>query len=472
MVKEFSQQSYSETKSGLRPSGKNGLGEALLEIFFQRLEMADMKSVILPQKKMLVALSGGGDSLALTMLLKTWCAAQGKQLVAVHVNHGLRWAANREEKKLRKLMAAHGISLVVKKLTWRAGKKNLHHRARHARYAALRDAAHEQDSKVVMLAHQQNDVAENLLMRLARRAGLHGLAMMQDVTYDDDIIFLRPLLSVKSDDLKKYLSGQGIKFFKDASNSNDKFLRARTRKLLKKLEKNNIVTSDDMAHSSRHLRDAANFVDAMAEEKKSSIMMQGHGVVILWRQGLLPANHLSAVDAASGAAVYPFLLRHWLRHVMTTWQDKPGDKNFAPPQYQLDKILSATQQTETIFDYPDYWVVADDKKITVIKKPPANIILLKPYEKIIWNKICYIENHGDKDCYIGAWGRGLNFLKTTYKKNFIAPDIASSLSVKARQYFYQSQPKVFLEDKKNHCLPSFNLTEGQSMSIKLNYIVI
>ncbi|MDI9314410.1 MAG: tRNA lysidine(34) synthetase TilS [Hydrotalea sp.] len=459
------------------------VGDDLWQEFCQRLAAPDMAGLLAAEKTLLVALSGGGDSWALTMLLKKWCGAQGKDLVAVHINHGLRAAADGEAARLQKMTARYDVRLRVEKLAPFADKKNLHHRARRARYDALASVAREVGARVVMLGHQENDVAENLLMRLSRRAGIHGLAAMRDIVGGDGdglpggenlaqenqpIYFLRPLLAVPRADLKRYLQQEKITFFDDPSNDDDRFLRARTRKMLTRLATEAIATPADIAATARYLRLASDFIAVSAREKKSTIMSQDSGMVVLRR-------FYGKTDAQP---VEPFLLHHWLRVVMKQWQESGASQtgvqhsdntaaDFPPPQDQVEKIIAATAAQQVIFDYPAYWVISDDKKILVIKKSPGHSTLIKPQEKIIWNKLYKIENHGETDCHVAGLGRGKNFLRGEWGNNFVGCSADDYLNEKTSRYFYAQQPTLFWQDEADYCLPTFRLyrTAGQEAAV-------
>ncbi|MGI9461328.1 MAG: tRNA lysidine(34) synthetase TilS [Alphaproteobacteria bacterium] len=428
----------------------------------KRLALPDMASYVLTEEKILVGLSGGGDSLALTHLLKKWCDQQGKKLYACYINHGVRAIADEEEKILQKNMAELGIEFLAKKLPPLGDKKNWHHRARVERMAMFCHLAKMVGARVVMLAHQENDIAENLLMRLSRRAGLYGLSAMEDIVVDTrGVVFLKPLLAIGRDSLASYLAEQGIVYFHDAHNQDDRYLRARTRKSLQKLQDDNIVCPADIAQSARYLRLASHFVDKMVAEKKSSVVFQENNLVVLYRQDI------------DGGLTAPFLLHYWLRAIMAKWQGEKNikDYDFPPPQDQLDKILAADKCQETIFSYPDYWLASDDKKIIIIKKSPDNILTIAPKEKIIWNNVAYVENTGEDICNIGSLRRGKNFLKNQWGKNFVGLSVDRFLSPTTSRYFYESQPKIFTASPDDYCLPSLGLT-SHALSIRFSPMMV
>ncbi len=122
-----------------------------------------------------IAVSGGSDSLALLHLMVEWGRAP---LRCVTVDHRLRDASAEEAAQVAEICAALGIAHDT--LTWDGwdGQGNLAAEARRARYALLADWAVTHGLTGIALGHTQDDIAETLLMRLARRAGVDGLAAM------------------------------------------------------------------------------------------------------------------------------------------------------------------------------------------------------------------------------------------------------------------------------------------------------
>lgn len=188
-----------------------------------------------------IAFSGGADSLALLLLLWAhWPAARDK-LVVLHFNHRLRGrASSADEKFCRRICAALGVKLVVG--AWVVGRvlrPTVGHKARPTvSEAAARAARHaffaremkRRGGRALWLAHQQDDIAETMLMRLARGSGTAGLAAPRPVQPTAERhVNLRPLLTVKKQELMRVLREAGIKWREDASNEGRDFFRNRIR---------------------------------------------------------------------------------------------------------------------------------------------------------------------------------------------------------------------------------------------------
>jgi tRNA(Ile)-lysidine synthase len=163
----------------------------------------------------LLGLSGGPDSVALLHALLIADPAVRPALYAAHYNHGLRPSADRDETFVRELCAQLGVPLQVGHARELAGA-NLEARARQARYRFLTDAARRVGAEHIAVAHQADDQAETVLMRLLRGAGVTGLGAMAPVGPGR---LIRPLLEVRRAEILDFLSCVGGGYIEDDSNA-------------------------------------------------------------------------------------------------------------------------------------------------------------------------------------------------------------------------------------------------------------
>src|SRR5581483_6906202 len=184
----------------------------------------------------LMALSGGPDSVALTYALTELRRHLRFRLVLAHFNHRARAEADREEEFVRTLAANLGLDLVVSRAAnLDAHGPNFEERARLARHDFLQRAADDAQADLVALAHHADDQAETVLMRLLRGSGAHGLAAMAERGPGK---LWRPLLSVSRPAITGYLRAIAAPFIEDASNRSPRHLRNRLRRdLLPLLER-------------------------------------------------------------------------------------------------------------------------------------------------------------------------------------------------------------------------------------------
>lgn len=188
----------------------------------------------LPHRPVLVAVSGGADSLALALAYAAFreVSAAEAPWQAVTVDHRLRPESTEEAAQVAAWLRARAIPHET--LTWHHPplQTRIEEEAREARYALLAAYAQAHSFGVILTAHHALDQIETALMRVVRGSGLTGLSGMAPVSRRDDISLARPFLSVFPEELRAFLTRQGQPYITDASNLDDRFERARWRKRL------------------------------------------------------------------------------------------------------------------------------------------------------------------------------------------------------------------------------------------------
>lgn len=183
---------------------------------------------------LVLAVSGGPDSVALLWLAARWRAMRqgGPRLIAVTVDHGLRPEAAAEAREVKRLAKSLGVEHHV--LRWRDVKpaQGIPAAARAARYALLSRLARRFGSVHVVTAHTRDDQAETVLMRLLRGSGIAGLAAMAPRSVRDGLVLARPLLDVPKSRLLATLDFAGIGYAIDPTNFDHTYTRARLRALM------------------------------------------------------------------------------------------------------------------------------------------------------------------------------------------------------------------------------------------------
>jgi len=190
-----------------------------------------------PGQGVLVALSGGADSVALALILHELSAsgALPLRLTLAHLNHGLRGAdADADEEFCRHLAAELGLPIVASRADVKGDRRrgeSLEEAARRVRYRFLTQAAQAERCAAVAVGHQADDVAETVLMRLLRGCGLRGLGAMAPARASaaPDVRIVRPLLETGSDELCAMLQRRRQPWREDKSNRDRRFLRNRVR---------------------------------------------------------------------------------------------------------------------------------------------------------------------------------------------------------------------------------------------------
>jgi len=193
-----------------------------------------------------LALSGGGDSIALMTLLSHWALDDRRSrtkhsLHALIVDHGLRSGSAGEAKNTAALARSAGWNAHI--LKWSGGKptSNIEDAARKARYALMGKWCRLHKARCLFVGHTRNDVAETFLLRLGRGSGVDGLSAMRAVApYPfegfGELSVLRPLLDFGREELRAYLQKECIGWREDPMNKDPRFARTRIRELMPALE--------------------------------------------------------------------------------------------------------------------------------------------------------------------------------------------------------------------------------------------
>jgi tRNA(Ile)-lysidine synthase len=224
---------------------------------------------------MILAVSGGPDSVALMWLAARWRRAlkKGPALTAVTVDHGLRPESAREAREVKRLAASLDIPHRTLRWTGDKPKTGLPAAARDARYSLLAKAAHAVGAGHVLTAHTRDDQAETLLMRMGRGSGLSGLAAMARQTERDGIALARPFLNGPKARLIATLAKAKIDFATDPSNSDPNYTRPRLRALLPGLAAEGF-DSRNLARLASRLGRADAALELMADGAERFLLLQ------------------------------------------------------------------------------------------------------------------------------------------------------------------------------------------------------
>jgi len=228
-----------------------------------------------PDTRVLAAVSGGSDSIALVHILRDLAAAGELCLVGLaHFNHQLRSAADADEQFAAGVAASLGLPLAVDREDVAARAKrerrSVEDAARAARHEFFERARVTAGADVVALGHTRDDQAETVLLRLARGAGPRGLAGM----HPRNGTHVRPLLGCRRQDLRAWLDDRQLRFVEDATNQDVGIPRNRVRaELMPLLETRfNPGIVDVLADQAEVTRDAWAWMDATAAELETRIV--------------------------------------------------------------------------------------------------------------------------------------------------------------------------------------------------------
>lgn len=245
-----------------------------------------------------VALSGGSDSLALSLLLNECFPNKTTSLT---VNHNLRDESTQEANEVQR--NANALGLNHKILEWKHEdvSSNIHETARHARYDLLTGYCKAHSIKYLFVGHNKEDVAETFLINMFRGSGIYGLSSIPTVTIYNDIKIIRPLLNFRKQELRDYLLEKKCKWIEDPSNFKDRFLRTKIRKLLQSSAMSDIISDPDLlidrlALNAKNIARARVEIENLCNDKIAQI-------VTLHEEGYLTINYRDFVALGEEVAL-------------------------------------------------------------------------------------------------------------------------------------------------------------------------
>lgn len=253
--------------------------------------------------KIAVAISGGADSLALTFLLHYFCQKTNLDLLAVTIDHKIRPESSLEAIELGELLKKNGICHHILELNDSdIPDKNIEASLREKRYALLYEYCLDHKIEFLFLGHQEEDIAENFLIRLFRGSGVDGLSAIAEMSDYKTIKLVRPLLDVKKNDLKEFLKQKQITWFEDETNQDEKFLRNKIRNFLASLPESDLIQKriKNTADAMTKIRD--NFDDNLLREARLLLRFDPFGTCFIERK------KLSDIDETIALKILAFVL--------------------------------------------------------------------------------------------------------------------------------------------------------------------
>ena len=257
-------------------------------------------------KKILIAVSGGVDSLSLLIAFDEWNRQNDYNIdfSAITVDHKLRPTSTEEAKYVGEICKKLSIKHSIK--TWDEKEKphsNLELIAREKRYQLIKEEYIKNNCDYLLVAHHLDDQAENFFIRLFRGSGIDGLSCMSLETKLYDMNILRPFLNIHKSDLINYLTDKKIKWCEDESNSDEKYLRNKIRNFLNSFENKNII-SDRISFAIGEIVKSKEFMDEEFEDKKQKILsFNNFGSCLLNFEKLKNINRSIALKILSFSAM-------------------------------------------------------------------------------------------------------------------------------------------------------------------------
>ncbi len=276
-----------------------------------------------PTTPVLLALSGGADSVALLHLLHAWKEEYGFSLTAAHVHHGIRGEeADRDAEFCRALCEELGVELCLLKtdipaLAEKRGK-GLEETAREVRYEWLASLMCERELPLLATAHHADDHLETVLFRLSRGTGLRGLSGISPARPFGKGSLVRPLLSLSREQILSLCREKGWGYVTDSTNADPDYARNRLRtQVVPVLEALFGVPQKRVLELSARLREDEEFLSVQAQAALSSARSDAGGLFLQSISTLPPAL---------------------LRRVLQMWAEENG---FSPEHTHTEALMRA-----------------------------------------------------------------------------------------------------------------------------------
>jgi len=330
-----------------------------------------------------VAVSGGGDSVALLHLMAGVAPDLGHAVRAVTVDHGLRPESAAEAAAVADLCCRLAVPHTTLRWNRNPSAGNLPDQARRARYDLIAGWAASQGIGQVAVGHTADDQAETVLMGLARTAGLDGLCGMRPWWNDRGLRWVRPLLTERRAALRDYLIRHAITWVDDPTNDDDHYARIRARKALPVLARLGI-TVDGLATVAANLASARQAVVAALGDAVAQVAQENAGSVAINRPGL--------------HALPPEIARRLLIAALR-WV---GGADYVPRAAAIDRVLAAiTEGRDATLAGCRLRVAATS--VHILREPKAIAGLLSPTDQC-WDNRWQLDGPHDVALHVRALG--------------------------------------------------------------------
>lgn len=328
------------------------LNASLSSLAIQLRDTAAQNKLWQSGSTLLVAVSGGVDSVALLHLLHELEQRDSLKLVVAHINHQLRGEqANADEQFVRALALKHGLDIVITRLNLRTESgepiANRQAIARQMRYAFLMEQAKTWNAEGIVLAHHRDDQVETIVMNLMRGSGLDGVSGMSAVRVQEGVKLIRPLLAMDKQVLIDYCLDRKLAFRQDESNESNDYLRNYIRhEILPQLQQRQPQLNSAIERFAAIVREDQLALEELAKQHCQQV-------------STMKEDRIS-VDCARLAALPVALQRRVIKLLLDYVSSSSGAVEFRVDFEKVEAIRSlfcSSQKSDSQFDLHLQWVV-------------------------------------------------------------------------------------------------------------------
>ena len=252
------------------------------EIFNNNLER------ILPfkPKKVAVAVSGGSDSMALSLLTNNWAKNKNIECVGLTIDHRLRKESANEAKTVNQWLKKYSMPHEILTYTGEIPSSNIEAIAREYRYNMLIDYVKKNNIDFLLVAHNQDEQTETFFLNLSRGSGVYGLCGISEVYTRNGIEIIRPMLIFTKDEIKEYLKSQNQDWIEDPSNQDEKYKRVKIRKLKNTLE-NLDLSNERIINTMKNMNRVKTAIEFFVDEFINRYVIKQQEKILIYRQQII-----------------------------------------------------------------------------------------------------------------------------------------------------------------------------------------
>lgn len=239
----------------------------------KKYELFDKKSVVI------VAVSGGSDSMALLHFMKHYATQYQLSLVVAHVNHKKRKNSELDELLVKQIAAEYKLPYEGYYLPQMNKRENFHEYARKERYKFFNAVANKYGASCLATAHHADDQLETQIQRLLYQENPSGLIGIKPVTFNGELKIVRPFINVTKNQIYGYCEEEKVEFREDESNKSDAYTRNRIRKyIVPQLLKESNSVYGHLRAVGKQLNDDESYFNEKVDELMGNVLQGDHWV--------------------------------------------------------------------------------------------------------------------------------------------------------------------------------------------------